>query len=335
VTDTAVLSGGQSPTGTITFSLYGPDNPTCGGAPAFSTSEAVAGNGTYTSDPFTPTASGTYRWVATYSGDANNTPVSTACGDPAETVVVAPPTVGQLTLTVSPQAGPLGSSVTSSATLTGLTNPTGTITFNLFGPGDPNCSGPPVFSSTKPVSGNGTYTSDPFTPMAAGTYRWTARYSGDAVNPPLTTGCDPARSVVIGARAVPNLTTTASPSVPAGGQLHDTAVLSGGLNPTGTVRFSLFGPGDATCSAAPVFSSEKPVAGPGTYASDPFTATAPGTYRWVAAYSGDANNSPVATACGEPGETVTVTPLAGGAVAVTKTADPASRPARGASSPSP
>ena len=38
----------------------------------FTTTKAVNGNGAYTSAAFTPTLVGTYRWVASYGGDANN-----------------------------------------------------------------------------------------------------------------------------------------------------------------------------------------------------------------------------------------------------------------------
>src|SRR5947208_3231288 len=49
------------------FNLFGPDNATCTGSSAFTNTKAVTGNGPYTSNPFTPTAAGTYRWVASYS----------------------------------------------------------------------------------------------------------------------------------------------------------------------------------------------------------------------------------------------------------------------------
>jgi len=98
--DTASLSGGTSPTGSIEFKLFGPGDPTCSAAPAYTSPlSTVAGNGSYTSSSFTPTAPGTYGWVALYSGDANNAPVSTACGDRAETVTVKAPTI---TLTGTP-----------------------------------------------------------------------------------------------------------------------------------------------------------------------------------------------------------------------------------------
>ena len=36
------------------------------------------------SNPFTPTLAGTYRWIASYSGDANNAPVAGKCNDAGE-----------------------------------------------------------------------------------------------------------------------------------------------------------------------------------------------------------------------------------------------------------
>jgi hypothetical protein len=80
--DEATLSGGDDPTGTITFKLYGPGDPLCQNAPAFTSVVAVSGNGTYTSGAFTPSHSqfGTYEWTADYSGDTDNAPSSSLCG---------------------------------------------------------------------------------------------------------------------------------------------------------------------------------------------------------------------------------------------------------------
>jgi hypothetical protein len=89
VSDTATLSGGNAPTGTITFSLYGPNDAACTGAAIFTSVVAVGGNGTYTSASFTPAALGTYRWIANYGGDVNNAPTANACNAPNESVVVA------------------------------------------------------------------------------------------------------------------------------------------------------------------------------------------------------------------------------------------------------
>jgi hypothetical protein len=91
VSDTALLGGGQAPTGQITFRLYGPDDAGCAGAPAFTDVQPVSGNGGYHSAQFTPTKPGVYRWVAAYSGDAGNDPAGDACDQPSERVVVSAP----------------------------------------------------------------------------------------------------------------------------------------------------------------------------------------------------------------------------------------------------
>ena len=93
VHDTATLAGGSSPTGTITFTLYGPDDASCSNAAAFTDTQSVAsGNGDYDSADFTPSQPGTYRWTASYSGDADNDPATTSCNDPnGEVLVVAEP----------------------------------------------------------------------------------------------------------------------------------------------------------------------------------------------------------------------------------------------------
>jgi RHS repeat-associated protein len=86
----ATLAGGNSPTGTISFSVYAPDNTTCSGLPFATGNVPVSGNGDYQSADVVPDVAGTYRWLATYSGDNNNTQDATLC-DAANTVVVAAP----------------------------------------------------------------------------------------------------------------------------------------------------------------------------------------------------------------------------------------------------
>ena len=92
LSDVANISGATSDaTGTVTFSVYGPDDTQCSGEEAFSSVNPIGKVGdvfTATSDPFTPTKVGTYRWVAAYSGDANNKAVSGECNDANETSIV-------------------------------------------------------------------------------------------------------------------------------------------------------------------------------------------------------------------------------------------------------
>ena len=70
IADKATVSGGDSPTGTVTFVLYNNSNGT--GTPLFTDANVALVNGMATSAGYTATATGTDYWVATYNGDANN-----------------------------------------------------------------------------------------------------------------------------------------------------------------------------------------------------------------------------------------------------------------------
>jgi len=354
ISDTATISGLVAPVvapapgaGTIVFTAYGPDDPTCTTV-AFSSTRPVPGNGAISSAPpaFTPILPGTYRWIAVYSGDANNAGVSTVCADPLESSVVVrsqPTIVTQASN--NPPAAPatVGSPISDTATISGLNNPivapapgAGTIVFAAYGPNNTTCAGSPVFTSTRPVPGNGSISSSPpvFTPTAPGTYRWIADYSGDVNNLPATTACaDPLESSVV-VPAQPQIVTRAFGPVTLSQPIRDTATLSGGVatppatGPTGTIMFSAFGPGNSNCVGQPAFTSTVPVNhGNGDYVSADFTPTAAGDYDWVAVYSGDANNLTVTSPCGSPNETspVIVQPT----INVDKTATPPTRTAPG------
>lgn len=183
VHDTATLSGGNNPTGTITFRAFGPNDESCTGAAAFTSTVPVNGNGSYDSEPFTPTAVGTYEWIASYSGDAFNFTATGACGDANESVVVnkARPTLG-----TAPDLLP-----NDSATLAGLFAPAGgTISFKLYLNAD--CTGEAVYvEPDQTVGANGTYvtTNATYKVTADATISWVVEYSGDANNEAASSGC--------------------------------------------------------------------------------------------------------------------------------------------------
>jgi hypothetical protein len=199
---------------------------------------------------------------------------------------------------------PVGGQISDLAVLTGGAKPTGTVTFNLYDVTDAKCAGKPVFTSTAPV--DVPTNSAAFTPTKAGTYTWIASYGGDAANAKATGACtDPGETVVV-TPLTPTITTVASPSVALGGVVGDTAVISGGYKPTGTVTFRLYGAGDPGCTGAPVFTSTMGLATPTVSAA--YTPTAPGTYHFIATYNGDAANTQVGGGCADPTESVVVTP---------------------------
>jgi len=172
-------TGGAPAGGTITFTLYGPDD--CTTVAYTSAAVTVSGNATYSTPApqFVPTAAGTYHWVAVYSGSSPNTTGIThnsACGDAAEDVVVS--TVAS-TLS-SAQTWVPNDSVTVSAPAGG--NMVGTVSFQLFANAD--CSGAStVYSTTAAVSGASpqTVSTSNTTAQPAGTYSWKVSY--DSTNP--------------------------------------------------------------------------------------------------------------------------------------------------------
>ena len=134
--DSATLADGYNETGSLTFTLYAQDGTTV----LDSETVTVSGNGTYTTPtgytlPTTGAVAGTYQWVASYDGDANNTSATTDFGDDPVRVVPASPTIGT---TANPPSVTLDSggspTLKDSATLAGGYNETGSITFTLDAP---------------------------------------------------------------------------------------------------------------------------------------------------------------------------------------------------------
>jgi fimbrial isopeptide formation D2 family protein len=309
--DTATLAGAHEPTsGSITFNLYGPDNATCTGAALFTDTVAVTGNGDYVSGDFTATTAGTYRWIANYGGDANNNATTNGCNAANENVIVSKTTPSISTSLVSGNtiganiSVALGASVHDTSTLTGATaNAGGTVHYRVFS----NAACTTLFADAGTIA---VVNGDPGDSSSvafnqAGIYYWQADYSGDANNSAAAGDCTE-ETVSVGLNS-PTISTNASASVLVGGQIHDTATLAGGFSPTGSITFRLYGPNDATCVTAPIFTSVVTVNGNGDYVSDAFTTAAAGTYRWVATYGGDANNAVAAGSCNDANENVAVT----------------------------
>lgn len=111
-------------TATITVSVFGPAALaplTCTGA-GWSTVgiSTPAGNGSYSpSAGYLPTAAGTYWWYASYAGDANNSPASSACGASMSSTVVGLPDTFVVAPVGAPETAGTAFNVTITATLPG------------------------------------------------------------------------------------------------------------------------------------------------------------------------------------------------------------------------
>ena len=175
---------------------------------------------------------------------------------------------------------------------------TGTITFTLYAPDGTTV----VYTDHVTVNGNGVYTTTSgdnpggYVPIVAGTYEWTASYSGDGNNNAVSgpKGDEP----VIATTQITFLTTSAIPSSVTldsteSATLKDSGTLTGGFNPTGSLTFTLYAPDGSTV----VDTETVTVSGNGTYSTPtgytlPTTGLVTGTYQWVVSYSGDPTTTP-------------------------------------------
>src|SRR2546427_1510961 len=138
----------------------------------------------------TPEA-GTYYWVASSSGDANNAPAASGCEDEPVTVGKAAPS---LRTTQDPASGTVGATFKDKATIAGLfgAKPGGQISWKLYDNKECKSAEGGVVATDGPVavSANGDYATPSGASPEAGTYYWVASYSGDANNAPAASGCE-------------------------------------------------------------------------------------------------------------------------------------------------
>jgi hypothetical protein len=168
-------TAGPAAGGTITFKLYGPGN--CTTVAYTSPGVTVSGNATYNTPApqFVPTATGTYHWVAVYSGSLPNTTTAThnsACADPNENVTVTDVPSSMTT----GQTWVPNDSATVSATAGGSMK--GTVSFGLYPSSD--CTGTAIYSTSADVSGASPQTvntGNTAAVAASGSFSWKVSYA--------------------------------------------------------------------------------------------------------------------------------------------------------------
>jgi uncharacterized repeat protein (TIGR01451 family) len=297
VSDQATVSGtgAGTPTGNVTFTLFANDACSGSGTPgsAIALNQGVASSG---SSGALDTAGG-YSYQVSYAGDANYLGSTSSC-EPF-TVNTAPST----TVTSVIQGGigvtsvAIGSAVTDQASVSGVAGvaPSGNVTFTLFTNGTCAGSGTPAGSGGLTA---GVANSPPSPALnTAGSYSYQASYGGDANYTGSIGACEP---FSVG-KASATFSTIASGGVTFGaGTISDTATLAGGVNPTGTITFKVYGPDDPTCGNGALTTLTTTVSGNGSYSSGPFTPPGAGVYNWVSSYSGDSNNAAITGGCAGP-----------------------------------
>lgn len=220
----------------------------------------------------------------------------------------------------------VGTALSDTATVTGTAgSPAGTVIFTLFPPSNTSCStatgaAKPVFTSaainlTSTTPGISTAASGPYMSTAVGTYHWVAAYTpATSLYKSAVSGCT--LEPVTVSQVSPTIATTASAGGVVPVSVSNSATVSGGLNPTGSVTFSLYSSStDCTAGTNAVYTSPAEALASGKASSGSFSVTTAGTYQWVAKYSGDANNKAASSACGDEPVTTT-TGGAGGVQAI-------------------
>jgi hypothetical protein len=286
--DSAKLTGATSTAGgTLTYQVWNATSTCFVGSAAFTFTVNVVNGNVPNSTPVTFTSLGSFSWNATYNGDTNNNPATLSSCE----VLTVTPTIPTLVTTISSPIT-VGSSASDSATLTGGFNAGGTVTYEYWNA--TGCTGSIHTSPTPVTVTNGVIPNSlsvKFT--AAGLYSWNATYNGDPNNNPAKSACEP----LTVNKATPTITTTLFPPIIVVNNLaSDSATLSGGFNPAGTVFFSIYYQ-TGTCNVVPQTTNPLPITGGVPTSSGVLNFTSVGLVSWTATYQGDSNNNVATSSC--------------------------------------
>jgi hypothetical protein len=328
VFDTATVTGSPAafpPTGTVTYTFTGAQlanlTAPAGWAQAGQTglttwteTVTLTNGGTVPDSALTPALpAGSYQFTASYSGDGN---YATSPPSAPEPLTINRGTSSTATVILAAGGGPptstLGKSVFDTATVTGAPAafpPSGTVTYTFTGAQLANLTPPPgwvVINATTwqetVTLVNGQVPDSALTPaLRAGSYQFTAAYSGDGNYAASASGPEPltihqgiARNAMV--TEILDAATNQPPNGVLGESVFDTATLI--LNPepftpTGTVTYEFFANG-ALVSEETVTLVNGAV--PDSAVHGPLAA---GSYSFVGVYSGD-NNYGSLTSADEP-----------------------------------
>ena len=191
---------------------------------------------------------------------------------------------------------------TATVTRVGGFTPAGTLTYNLYAGG--TCTGSPLTSITRTLSGGLVPNSASTGGLAAGSYSFSGSYSGDFNYLPAIGSCEPFAV----AKTVPTVGTvvhdggTHAPwagTEQAPASAFDTAAVSGvgGFTPTGMVTYDFFG--SANCTTSELALNNVFLSGGNVPQLATLGRLTSGQYGVLTTYSGDANYQ-AATAFCEP-----------------------------------
>ena len=188
--------------------------------------------------------------------------------------------------------GTTAPTISDSAVLAGGYNETGTVSFTL------KLGSTPVYTTSDPVSGNGTYTASytlPTTGTVTGTYTWTPATAATQQQRRPTAGRH--QRADGGQRGQPTISTTPSATSVTLGNAgrrpsRTRPPWRAAITRPATITFTLY------YGSSVVDTETAAVSGNGSYTTPtgytlPTTGTVTGTYQWDASYGADGNNNAV------------------------------------------
>ncbi len=315
VRDSVTITGTAGiavPTGSVTFSAFG--GTLCTGAAVTQTVPLVSGatSATATSG-MTVVPNNGLSFSVNYSGDANYAAASSAC-QPLNAYAVSTTILDANSAVITSALA--GASVRDSVTITGTTGitvPTGSVTFSTFG--GTLCTGAAVTQTLPLVSGSASATATSGATVVPSTgLSFLVSYGGDANYAPASSTCQPLNAFAITTTVLDvsnNVLTTAF----VGASVHDSVIITGtpGIAvPTGSVTFAAYG--GTLCTGAAVTQTVPLVSGATSATASSGATVVPNTgLSFLVSYAGDVNYAPATALC-EPLPSVKVTPTVNTAI---------------------
>jgi Sortase domain/Bacterial Ig-like domain (group 1) len=310
VRDKVTISGATEDWhGTVTVSIDGPfpaESETRCGSSVWHGTFTANGPGTYTTPVATVAKPGWYVFALGVPGDDANVGVRSSCADPAERFFAQ--TQPTLTTEVSSDKVAVGSPVFDRLTVGSLGGTPVTATVDLYGPFASDtaivCSGTPIWSGSVPLTRNGSFQTDSFTPTVPGVYSYQATIGSTALVRGTTGACGEAGETTMVPAAPAVVTRASATATRPGSQISDSLTVTGTGALTVTVKVDLFGPfmtrTGIGCTGPPVSTETVTTKGDGTYATRPVTIDKVGYYTFRESVAGSPGK------CAETAETTLV-----------------------------
>jgi hypothetical protein len=290
VRDSVTISGATAGWhGPVSVSIDGPfstETETRCGSSVWHGTFTAHGPGTYTTPVATVTKPGWYVFAIAVPGDSANVGGKSRCDDPAERFFAQ--TQPSLTTQVSSGNAAVGSPVFDRLTVGSLAGTPVTVIVDLYGPFSSQaavvCSGTPIWSGSVPVTANGTFQTDPFTPTVPGVYSYQATLGGTALVRGTKGACGEAGESTLVPAAPAVVTRASAAETRPGSPISDTLTVTGTGALTVTVKVELFGPfatrSGIGCVGPPVSTETVTTKGDGTYTTQPVTISKVGYYTY-------------------------------------------------------